>query len=157
MQKDKRGISKFIAIIIVVVIVIALAFFIFGNNGTGNATSNTIQNTQNTETGKTKLSDSQYASYAYLISTETLSSDAQTATTGFNIKKTENSDGSTTYDLIAVNPEYQTQEYTIQPNQQLYFIERSLGDDQNGEGFLGDDMAIVVDSNGYIVSGPGPA
>jgi hypothetical protein len=66
-----------------------------------------------------------------------------------------NSDGTTTYNLIALNSEYQNQSYTLQSGQSLYFIERSMGDDGNGsENFLGDDHAVIVDSSGYIIQGP---
>ena len=122
-----------------------------------NAVNTNSQNQSSQSNQGTLFADSQYANYAYLISGDTLSSDAQTALTGFDLKKTDNADGSTTYDLVATNPEYQTQEYTIQPGQSLYFLEGSLGDDSGGEHMLGDDAAIIVDSNGYIVSGPGPA
>lgn len=161
MLSEKKGMSKtFIAVICVIVILIA-AYLIFSS---GSSTGSAVQNTnagasqQTPQSGMVKLSDSQYANYAYLISTDPLSADAQQAITGFNIQKTSNPDGSTTYNLVAVNPEYQNQTYTIQQGQSLYFIERSLGDDSNGaDNFPGDDMALVVDSNGYIVSGPGPA
>lgn len=166
MQYSKKGMSTIIWTLIIVVVAAVVAIAVFGP---GKASSNTVANTQNTQNSQqssqqtssnqgTKLSDSQYANAAYLISTDTLSADAQTAITGFNIQKTSNSDGSTTYNLIAINPEYQTQSYTIQPGQSLYFIENNLGDDSTGaENFPGDDMAIVVDANGFIVSGPGPA
>lgn len=118
-------------------------------NSTGSVVSG------NSNSNETKLSDSPYANYAYLISSDPLSADAQQAISGFNINKQTNSDGTTTINLIALNPEYQNQTYTLQPGQSLYFIERSMGDDGNGtENFLGDDHAIIVDSNGYIIQGP---
>jgi zona occludens toxin (predicted ATPase) len=98
-----------------------------------------------------KFSDSQYAAYAHLISGDTLDAAAQSATSGFNIQKTSNADGTTTIALSSTNPEYQNQTYTLQSGEQLYFIERNPGDDNGGEGALGDDTAIVVDANGYIV------
>jgi len=107
---------------------------------------------QNTTTGRTKLADSQYANFAYLISGDTLDSSAKAATSGFTITKTPNSDGTTTISLTSTNPEYQDQTYTLQPGEKLYFIERNMGDDSGGqEGFLGDDTAIIVDAQGYIV------
>lgn len=164
MYSSKKGMSKILGVTIAVVIIIAAALAVFGwgrttANVVSNPSSNSPASQQNSaQPAMTKLSDSQYANYAYLISTDTLSSDAQMAVTGFNIQKASNSDGSVTYSLVAVNPEYQTQTYTLKSGQSLYFIERNLGDDAGGvENFPGDDMAVVVDANGYIVSGPGSA
>jgi hypothetical protein len=149
---EKKGLKplgiSLIALLIIALIIIG--FVIFSNKPP--VTSNTIASGN---TNETKLSDSPYANYAYLISTTPLSSDAQQAISGFSINEQTNSDGTTTLNLIALNPEYQNQSYTLKSGQSLYFIERSLGDDGNGaENFLGDDHAIIVDSNGYIVQGP---
>lgn len=132
------------------------------NTGTPAATdagtpSNTVTPpaTGTSDTGasaKIKLTDSQYANNAYLISGDTLDSAAQAATSGFTITKTPNADGTTTIALSSTNPEYKNQSYTLQTGQQLYFIERILGDDSNNQELnLGDDTAIIVDADGYIV------
>ena len=74
------------------------------------------------------------------------------ALSGFTVDKQALSDGSTQITLNATNPEYQTQTYTLTPGQKLYFIERNLGDDQNGQDIvLGDDRAVVTESDGTIV------
>jgi hypothetical protein len=86
-----------------------------------------------------------------LISGATLDAAAVNVTSDFDIKKTVNSDGTTTIVLSSTNPEYSTQTYTLQSGEQLYFIERNLGDDSNIDANLGDDMAIKVDAQGYIV------
>ena len=102
---------------------------------------------------KTKLADEPYAQFAYLISGDTLDSAAQTALTGFEMQKTANPDGTTTIKLNSSNPEYQDQSYTLKQGEQLYFIERSLGDDRDDyEHNLRDDFAVVVDADGYVVS-----
>jgi len=117
-----------------------------------NTTTTTTTSTTASEAGRTKLSDSPNANNAYLISGDSLNDAAKTATSGFNIQKTSNPDGTTTISLTSSNPEYKDQSYTLQSGEQLYFIERALGDDSgNQEGNLGDDMAIVVDAQGYIV------
>lgn len=104
---------------------------------------------------KVKFSDTPYAATAYLISGATLDTAAQQAISGFTMVKTIQADGTTTIDLTSSNPEYQNQTYTLQKGDSLYFIERMLGDDAPGtpgqDLNLGDDMAIVVDSNGYVV------
>ena len=81
---------------------------------------------------------------------------ATQATSGYTITKTPNADGTTTISLSSTNPEYKNQSYTLQPGQQLYFVEKFLGDDSNNqEGNIGDDTALIVDSQGYIVQLPG--
>lgn len=151
---QKKGLKplgiSLIALVIIAIIIVG--FVIFSNKPV--ATSNAVVSSASTS-NETKLSESPYANYAYLISSYPLSSEAQQAISGFNINKQANSDGTTTINLVALNPEYQNQSYTLQQGQSLYFIERSMGDDGDGsENFLGDDHAIIVDSNGYIVSGP---
>jgi len=99
----------------------------------------------------TKLTDSQYANNAYLISGDSLDATAQAATSGFSIQKTSNPDNTTTISLTSTNPGYTNQTYTLQAGQQLYFIEQNSGDDGTGDAFIGDDRAIIVDAQGYIV------
>jgi hypothetical protein len=104
--------------------------------------------------GSIKFSDTPYYPYAYQISGNSRSNMANQALAGFKLDKTDNSDGTTTYILTALKQEYVNQSYTLQPGQSLYFIEMSMGDDDtanNADYNLGDDFAVVVDSNGYIV------
>jgi hypothetical protein len=148
---EKKGLKplriSLIALLIVTLIIVG--FVIFSNKPS--TTSNAIAS-GNISSNQVKLADTPYANSAYLISSDTLSPEAQQAISGFSINKQTNSDGTTTINLIALNPEYQNQSYTLQSGQSLYFIETSWGDDGNGsETFLGDDHAVVVDSNGYIV------
>lgn len=104
-----------------------------------------------------KFADQPYASYAYLISTDPLSADAQAALAGFQLTKTAMADGSAQYLLKAVKAGYHDQEYVIKPGEKLYFLEKYMQDDEpesNGEFNMHDDQAVVVDSNGYVLQGP---
>ncbi len=106
---------------------------------------------------KMKLSDSSYADSAYLISGDLLSADAQKALVGFTLTKKVQADGSTLFSLAATNPEYTSQQYSVQAGQSLYFVDRSLGDDAGIESNQGDDFGIITDANGYIVVNNAPA
>ncbi len=150
---EKKGLKPLgiTLVVLAALAVIIIGFVIFTPH---TSTGKTIFTTSSVGTS---FSNSPYYPYAYLISTPTLSSDAQEAITGFQLNTTSNSDGSTTYILTALKQSYYNQTYTIQPGQQLYFIERSMGDDNvadNDDYNLGDDFAIVVDSSGNIVQGP---
>jgi preprotein translocase subunit SecG len=163
------GISLIVLLVIAIVIV---GFLLFSShpNSTGNViagSSNSNMMTSGNAAPPQKptmmnftgmlLSNSPLANYAYLISTNPLSSQAQEAIIGFQLNSTPNPDGSTSYTLTATKQGYVSQAYTVQPGQSLYFIERSLGDDNaadNDDFNLGDDFAVVVDANGYIIQGP---
>ncbi|MFA6105832.1 MAG: hypothetical protein WC725_04580 [Patescibacteria group bacterium] len=104
-----------------------------------------------------KLSDQPYAQYAYLISSPTLSADAKLALTGFQMTKKANADGSIQFTLKALKTEYRDQVYTLQPGQQLYFIEKFLQDDDqeaNEDKNIKDDLAVIVDKDGNVVGEP---
>lgn len=93
-----------------------------------------------------------YAPNSYLISTGAFDASTTRALSGFTVQTSTNADGSMQITLNAVNPEYQTQTYTVQPGEQLYFIEANLSDDSAGaDNFPGDDNAVLVGQNGYIV------
>lgn len=118
----------------------------------GASCSNKTTSSTNTTTGQ-KFSDSPDYQYAYLISGPTLSAQAETAITGFDLSKTTQTDGTTVYELKAKKSGYFDQKYTVKSGQSLYFIESSMGDD-NGDvdERLSDDTAVVVDANGYVVN-----
>ena len=103
-----------------------------------------------------KFADQPYAQYAYLIDPANLNAmDAATkaAVAGFMITAQKAANGTVTVKLTSQNTEYHDQSYILSPGEKLYFIEKNLGDDQNGtERFLGDDTAVVVDQNGTIVN-----
>ena len=149
--------KRFWISLIVVALVVAFLIFTLRPSPTTNAINEQLisgnSNASASNSG-TKFADSPYYQYAYLISGDTLSSQAKTALTGFDLSKTSNSDGSMTYTLTALRQEYANQTYTLQPGEKLYFIERSLGDDDtagNSDYSLRDDTAIIVNSDGYIV------
>lgn len=132
-------------IIIIVTIVIVLGVY-FASKMNKGYTSPVGQSSQ-------LFASSQFAQYAYLISTDTYDANTQKALTGFSVTKNNLPDGSMKIVLNALNPEYKTQTYTVKNGEKLYFIEKSLGDDAgNQEKFLGDDSAILVDASGYIVT-----
>ena len=139
---------KLLLAVIAVAVVLVLGYFVLGRSG-GQAK---ISTKQPASLIGTKLADSPMADKSYLISTASLSADAQKALTGFSVTSSSSADGSVTYMLKATNPEYQDQSYTLKPGEQLYFVEVSLGDDSGDtDSNLRDDRAIVVDSTGTII------
>ena len=101
-----------------------------------------------------KFSDQTYAKNAYLISTDTLSADATKALSGFQMTKKNLPDGTIQIDLKALESQYHDQSYTLKSGEQLYFIDKFLGDDSGGkEGGIGDDTAVIVDASGNVVQG----
>jgi len=110
--------------------------------------------TGSSQVQSTKLTDEPYFNKVHLISGDTLDAAAQNAISGFSLSKSTLADGSVNITLAALNPEYTDRSYVVQSGQSLYFIEMSGGDDSppNGERYINDDSAVVVDSNGYVVS-----
>jgi cell division protein YceG involved in septum cleavage len=96
---------------------------------------------------------SDLAANAYLISSGTFDATTKKALSGFSVQTSTNPDGSMQIVLKAQNPEYHTQVYTVQPGEQLYFIEKILTDDvaADTDKYPNDDSAVLVDPNGYIV------
>lgn len=106
----------------------------------------------NTSSAQVRLQDTQYWPYAYLISGNVTSPQAEAALAGFQVVRTMQPDGSLQVTLKALQPEYHDQSYVVQPGQQLYFIETSMGDDAGGQEYsLRDDTAVLTDANGYII------
>jgi hypothetical protein len=101
--------------------------------------------------GQLKFTDSPDYPYAYLISGDTLDANATQALAGFELQKQQMADGSLNITLKALSPEYTDQDYIVKPGQKLYFIERSLRDDSDGEHNTHDDTAVIVDAGGYVV------
>jgi len=104
-----------------------------------------------------KFADQPYYQYSYLISGDTLTPDAQSALSGFQMTKTQQPDGVTDITLKAVKSGYRDQQYVLKPGEQLYFIERFLQDDdpvKNEDKNMKDDQGVVVDAQGNVVQGP---
>lgn len=132
------------------IMIVALLLFLSGCG---------IQNapTGNNGNGQTsvKFSDQPYYNQSYLISGDTLSPEAQAALSGFSLDKKPNSDGTVQITLKALQPQYHDQQFTLKPGEQLYFIEKTLGDDQpDQDNNTRDDSGVVVDSQGNVVQGP---
>ena len=147
-----------ISILIVVVIAGIGGYLLFTSSSPNslqvadNSSLNPSSSSSSGQAQKTKLADTRYAQYAFLISTDKYDSATQAALAGFTVDRKVLADGTQQITLNAQNPEYQTQSYTVKPGQKLYFIETSMGDDPGGQEFnLGDDRAVIVDSDGYIV------
>jgi hypothetical protein len=105
-----------------------------------------------TANGKVKLSDTQDWANAHLISGDTLDAGAQSALSGFSLKKNPMPDGTVQITLTAAQAGYFNQTYNLKPGQQLYFIERFKADDSGGSDINSkDDSAVIVDAQGYIV------
>lgn len=116
-----------------------------------NQTPTATQSTTTTVTPQ-KFSDSTDYQSAVLISGDTLSAEAQKSLTGFSLSRQLQMDGSISINLKALESGYQSMKFIVKPGQQLYFVDRSLGDDSGKEYNQRDDYGIIVDSQGYIVS-----
>lgn len=140
-----------IIILIIVLIIIGGVWAITSSSKKSSASVNA--SSVATDSNKPQLFSSlPLSKSAYLISGPTIDANTKTALTGFNMTKKVLADGSTEITLNSTNPEYKNQIYTVKPGQKLYFIETVLGDDSNNEDRnLGDDTAVLVDANGYIV------
>ncbi len=137
-----------------------------GNNSTTNPTTGkTSQKNSNTPTtivdtptpsnSTVKFAEQSYFKNAYLISTDTLSTEAKTALAGFKMDKQTLPDGTIQINLKALEPQYHDQSYTLKDGEQLYFIDKFLADDSSGtESNIGDDTAVIVDSQGNVVQQP---
>lgn len=153
-----------ILVLAVVVIAGAGAYYYFSANKDNSAVAQNQtqdqtqqqQQTQATATPGVKFSDTNFAKYAYLISgTSNYDSKTKAALAGFKVDRKAQPDGTEVITLNATNPEYQTQTYAVKPGEKLYFIETTLRDDPVGQELnMGDDKAVVVDANGYIVAQP---
>ena len=145
LMKKGAGKKPLIYGLIVAVILIVAGGIIFSGHSP-------VKN-NNTQSG-TVFAGSPYFQYAYLISTPDLNAQTKNALAGFKLGTTQNTDGTVTYTLTTTKSGYFNQTYTVKPGEKLYFIERSLGDDDvtnDSDYALGDDTAIIVDANGYII------
>lgn len=153
MKKKSIKITFLLSIFAVIFIV---GYFILNTpqtswNTNANKTIST-QSSQNNQPQKIKFSDSPYWSYAYLISNNNLNDQAKVALSGFDRKMRTLSDGSVEITLKALSSDYSDQKYILKKGEKLYFIETSLSDDSQFKEYnLGDDIAVKVDSNGYVL------
>lgn len=151
--------------IIVAVVIVAAAFVLAGcspqqSPATGRQGAPAVTSAQAQPSSQSanasrgiRFQDTPYARYAYLISDNTISPDAETALAGFQVQRETQPDGSLKVTLKALQSEYHDQSYVVQPGQKLYFIEESMGDDVDGKDYsLSDDTAVLVDSDGYVIN-----
>ncbi len=167
----KRSSTIAIAVIAVAaVLIVGVAIFalsghtrIGDNTGTVTAPVSQAAPSQNTGTAQSsgqqssgkqqvRLQDTPYWNFAHLISDPTMDSATKQALAGFSVKRTVLSNGTIQVDLTAQRSGYRSQTYMLEPGQKLYFIETSFGDDAASREFsLGDDAAVKVDANGYVL------
>lgn len=152
--------KKTVYLALAVLLVIGLGAFMLGANHTGNAQNNYINKqsvtsanstSPNTTTTGTLFESTPYAQFAYVISNSTLSSQAQAALSGFNITRTQQSNGTVGIGITLISSSSK-QALSLKPGYKLYIVETSFGDDSfGGESNLGDDGFVEVSPNGYIV------
>jgi hypothetical protein len=151
--------NKIIYAVLAGLLVAGLAIVIFSGNHTSNSQGNNYINTSgktsngatSSNTTGTLFASTQYAQFAYLISNSTLSSQAQAALSGFNLTRTQYSNGTVAIGVMLLGSGNK-QTLDLKPGYKLYIIETSFGDDSfGGESNLGDDGFVEVNPNGYIV------
>lgn len=151
--------KKIIYSVVAALVVIGLAVVLLGGNHAGNSQSNNYINTSSqtpvgstpANTTGTLFSSTPYYQFAYVISNSTISSQAQAALSGFNLTRTQYSNGTVAMGITLIgNGNKQTLD--LKPGYKLYIIETSFGDDSfGGESNLGDDGFVEVSPNGYVV------
>lgn len=150
--------TKLIAgVIILSIIIVGGAIFVIGNHAANTQGSTYVNQTKanpvNTTSANTTgmlFANTQYAQFAYLVSSGSLSSQAQAALAGFNLTRTQNQNGTTTITItLLANGAKQT--VNLKQGDKLYIIETSFGDDSfGGDSNLGDDGFVLVKANGYV-------
>ena len=166
--------NTIIGVSIAVIVVLVAAVFLFSgvlhkSNGASSASADASRASagnaapqpstagsaqQSSQQQRIKLADTPYANYAYDISDNKTSSRETAALSGFAVQKTMQPNGSMKVVLKALEPQYQDQSFVVQPGQTLYFIEGAFGDDSGSREYsLGDDLAVLVDKNGYVIQG----
>ena len=127
----------------------------YNNSQTGN--SGAPPSTASSGVPSIKFADQSYYKNAYLISGPSLSGEAKTALAGFKMAAQTMPDKTVQITLTALKAGYHDQQFTLKPGDQLYFIEKFPGDDSadtDTENNTIDDSAVVVDSQGNVVSQP---
>lgn len=100
-----------------------------------------------------KLMGSAMEKYTHLIAPGPISADSQQYLTGFSVKTTALSDGSTQVDLVPKDSDDQFQSYVLKTGQSLYFVEMTPLDDKadtDVDANYRDDYGIVVDASGLV-------
>lgn len=146
---------RYAATMIVILLILAVALFLFYTKPTSgtapkqNATTANQATTQNQS--RIAFASSQYANYAYLISSANLSQQARAALSGYALTRQQLQNGTVSIN-IQINGTTTNQTIVLKPGYKLYILETSFGDDGFGhDSSFGDDGFVVVDPNGYIV------
>lgn len=103
-----------------------------------------ISNVYKIEVGKTKFSQTEYASYSYEIFPNTLSNDVKIKLKNFNFSSKPTSNESTTV-TVEYLPDHSSISIIAPKNAHVYFGVK----DPNGE--FSDDFLILTDQNGNII------
>ena len=94
---------------------------------------------------------SQASQRSYLIF-PTLASGASTALDGFTMTTDNLGNNLSRITLTPKVNDYQIQTFVLTGSDRLYFFETSFGDDNSSQDYVyGDDYAVAVDSQGYIL------
>ncbi len=105
------------------------------------------------QNGQVKFSTSPYAQFAYLISGNTLSPEAQHALTGYELVKAKQANGDTQITLHPTSTFAKPQVYALTLGEKFYLVDSALGDDSLERDYNpSDDKAIIVSRNGYVVT-----
>jgi hypothetical protein len=100
-----------------------------------------------------KFASSPYAKISYLVSGNTLSPQAQRILAGYQFGKTQLADGGTQITLHSTSTFAKPQVYTLTPGEKFYLVDSVSGDDSLERDYNpGDDKAIIVNQNGYVVT-----
>lgn len=154
---------KLVMIIVACVAIIALAAYLL--RGTQNAvqSATSTQSSANLQTTPASsqqshaassnavlFNDTPYSQYSYLISSPSLSQQAQSALAGFKLVRTQLQNGSVEMN-ISLAASGQGNRVVLAPGYKMYIIEATFGDDGYGfDSSLGDDGFVVVNSTGYL-------
>jgi len=137
---------------VVAIAVIGIAVFLTGGGTRGTPSTTYINSTAQAASNSSAIlfANTQYSPFAYLISSATLSSQAQAAISGFSLSRSSSQNRTTTLTLTYL-ADGSKQVISLKPQYKLYFIETSFGDDGFGsESSLGDDGVVMVDPSGYV-------
>lgn len=152
--------GRLIVLAVAVVLVVA-AILLIHNNGSPQSSakppvSTPVQphaSSPQSQSGSNAIlfNSTPYAQYAYLISSPTLSQQAQSALAGFKLVRTTLQNGSVEMN-ISLSGSGQGNSVTLAPGYKMYLVEATFGDDGYGfDSSLGDDGFVIVNTTGYVV------
>lgn len=153
-------VSKVIAVsaVAAVAALVALGMFFIGSHAQGarsgtyiNRTGASQPNAASSNSTGILFANTQYAQFAYLVSSNPLPAQAKAALSGFNLSSAQHQNGTRTMTITLLGSGAK-QNIILSHGDRLYLIETSFGDDGFGSELnLGDDGFVLVDANGYIL------